>query len=161
MDIHILMKQHVHIDVDLFQVLTVMTAHKCNGTSNPWPTAACLISRLTAKRQSSPDSKVHGANMGPILGQQDPGGPHVGPMNFAIWVYITGYGGNPTKMFLGHSIIIFSLLSLANWKQKFIMLTLLISDQAMDNWLHFIDLCKVYFLQSLTVVPVWLNHGWG
>ena len=35
-----------------------------------------------------PDSKVHGANMGPIWGRQDPGGPHVGPMNFAIWVYI-------------------------------------------------------------------------
>ena len=33
-----------------------------------------------------PDSNVHGANMGPIWGQQDPGGPHVGPMNFAIWV---------------------------------------------------------------------------
>ena len=32
-----------------------------------------------------PDSKVHGANMGPIWGRQDPGGPHVGPMNFAIW----------------------------------------------------------------------------
>ena len=23
--------------------------------------------------------------MGPIWGQQDPGGPHVSPMNFAIW----------------------------------------------------------------------------
>ena len=34
---------------------------------------------------SSPDSKVHGANMGPIWGRQDPGEPHVGPMNFAIW----------------------------------------------------------------------------
>ena len=34
---------------------------------------------------SDPDSKVHGANMGPIWGGQDPGGPHVGPMNFAIW----------------------------------------------------------------------------
>ena len=33
-----------------------------------------------------PDSKVHGANMGPIWGRQDPDGPHVGPMNFAIWV---------------------------------------------------------------------------
>ena len=35
--------------------------------------------------QTAPDSKVHGANMGPIWGRQDPGGPHVGPMNFAIW----------------------------------------------------------------------------
>ena len=32
-----------------------------------------------------PDSKVHGANMGLIWGWQDPGGPDVGPMNFAIW----------------------------------------------------------------------------
>ena len=31
-----------------------------------------------------PDNKVHGANMGPIWASQDPGEPHVGPMNFAI-----------------------------------------------------------------------------
>ena len=35
---------------------------------------------------NSPDSKVHGTNMGPIWGRQDPGGPHVSPWNFAIWV---------------------------------------------------------------------------
>ena len=34
---------------------------------------------------SIPNSKVHGANMGPIWGRQEPGGPHVGPMNFIIW----------------------------------------------------------------------------
>ena len=32
----------------------------------------------------NPESKVHEANMGPIWGRQGPGGPHVGPMNFAI-----------------------------------------------------------------------------
>ena len=32
-----------------------------------------------------PDSKVHGTNMGPIWVRQDPGGPHVGPINLAIW----------------------------------------------------------------------------
>ena len=32
------------------------------------------------------DSKVHGAKMGPIWGRQDPGAPHVGPMNLAILV---------------------------------------------------------------------------
>ena len=26
--------------------------------------------------------------MGPIWGRQDPGGPHVGPMNFAIWEHL-------------------------------------------------------------------------
>ena len=35
-----------------------------------------------------PDSQVHGANMGSIWGRQVPGGPHDGPMNFAIWVVI-------------------------------------------------------------------------
>ena len=33
----------------------------------------------------TPDSKVHGDNMGPIWGKEDPGGPHAGPMNLAIW----------------------------------------------------------------------------
>ena len=35
-----------------------------------------------------PDSKVHGDNMGPIWSRYDPGGPHDGPMNFAIKEYI-------------------------------------------------------------------------
>ena len=33
----------------------------------------------------NPDSNVHGANMGPTWGQQDPGGPYVGHMDLAIW----------------------------------------------------------------------------
>ena len=38
-----------------------------------------------------PDSKFHEANMGPIWGRQEPGGPHVGPMNLVIWVVIPEY----------------------------------------------------------------------
>ena len=38
----------------------------------------------------NPDSKVHGVNMGPIWGRQDPGESHVGPMNWvkssAFWL---------------------------------------------------------------------------
>ena len=33
-----------------------------------------------------PGSKVHGTNLGPIWGREDPDGPQVGPMNFAIKV---------------------------------------------------------------------------
>ena len=36
---------------------------------------------------SFPESKVHEANMGTIWGRQNPSGPHVGPMNIAIWVF--------------------------------------------------------------------------
>ena len=41
--------------------------------------------QFPGKIYDNPDSKFHVANMGPIWGRQDPGGPHVGPMNFAIW----------------------------------------------------------------------------
>ena len=40
----------------------------------------------TLKGRTYPDNKVQGANMGPMWGRQDPGGPHVGPMNLAIRV---------------------------------------------------------------------------
>ena len=32
-----------------------------------------------------PDSKVDGANMGSTWGRQNPGGPHVGHVDLAIW----------------------------------------------------------------------------
>ena len=38
------------------------------------------------KREICPDSKVHGANMGPTWVLSAPDGPHVGPMNLAIRV---------------------------------------------------------------------------
>ena len=41
-----------------------------------------------------PDSKVHGAYMGPTWGRQDPGGPHAGPMILALWVgHLNRYSG--------------------------------------------------------------------
>ena len=50
--------------------------------------------------QTYPDSKVHGANMGPIWGRQGPGGPHVGPMNFIIWCICKLVYQYPTKRIL-------------------------------------------------------------
>ena len=51
----------------------------------------CMGSAKERRRilRNAPDSKVHGANMGPIWGRQDPGGPHVGTMNFAIWGFLS------------------------------------------------------------------------
>ena len=44
--------------------------------------------RVGCARLHRPDSKFYGANMGPTWGRQDPGGPHVGPMNLVIWGYV-------------------------------------------------------------------------
>ena len=44
----------------------------------------CHANNINNIYKTVPDSKVYWANTGPIWGRQDPVGPHVGPMNFAI-----------------------------------------------------------------------------
>ena len=43
-----------------------------------------VLFELLSCKISAPDNKVHVVYMGPTWGRQDPGGPHVGPMNLAI-----------------------------------------------------------------------------
>ena len=54
-----------------------------------------------------PDSKVHGANMGPTWVLSAPDGPHVGPMNLAIRVglLIEAWSVIPKKKLMGMSTI--------------------------------------------------------
>ena len=47
--------------------------------------AGDTLEEMSKVAQIYPDSKVHRAKMRPTWGRQAPGGPHVGPMNFAIW----------------------------------------------------------------------------
>ena len=42
------------------------------------------IQHLKSYKQTVPDSKVHGANVGPTWVLSAPDGLHVGPMNLAI-----------------------------------------------------------------------------
>ena len=68
-----------------------LTGHQSMGwyiSRHRWFTTTNMNSSakyLLYCRKNNPDSKVHGANMGPTWGRQDPGGPHVGPMSFALW----------------------------------------------------------------------------
>ena len=80
---------------------------------------------LTQKNDlhTSPNSKVRGANMGPIRGRQDPGGPHVGPMNFAIWVTAPTAKSLRTINHQGYNIFLYIYIKLndihsAIWKKK-------------------------------------------
>ena len=72
-------------------VLSGYTDDRYPGVHPQWQENASFLSskfpdKIPSTHTYFPDSKVHGANMGPIGGWQGPGGPHVGPMNFAIWV---------------------------------------------------------------------------
>ena len=59
----------------------VMAWHQAGYSHQWWPN---LCGHLCATTYVY-DSKVHGANMGPIWDRKDPGGPHIDPMNFAVW----------------------------------------------------------------------------
>ena len=51
-----------------------------NGRAHPFHNLS-----LSMFVKETPDSKIHGANVGPTWGRQDPGGPHVGPIILVIW----------------------------------------------------------------------------
>ena len=65
----------------------------------------------------TPDSKIHEAHMGSTWGRQDPGGPHVGPMNLAIRDdRLNGYRLTTVEMFCSASCCLMaSVHSVAMW----------------------------------------------
>ena len=62
-----------------------------------------------------PDSKVRGANMGPIWGQQDPRGPQVGLINFAICDYLIALYYSSYKIQMIDLFILFLIFFLLNF----------------------------------------------
>ena len=68
----------------------------------------------TLLNRAYPDSKVHGANMGPIWVLSAPNGPHVGAMNFAIWV-ATGYDLTKMGYELDKDITCFSISNILTY----------------------------------------------
>ena len=65
--------------ISQFYIWIAVASHETYHTQSLQP-AGC-----DWEGKGNPDSNVHEANMGPIWGRQDPGGPHVGPRNFATW----------------------------------------------------------------------------
>ena len=69
-----------------------LTPAICRYSDNYVREKSCLddshLRGLKQYREYYPDSKFHGAYMGPTLGPQDPGGSHVGPMNF-LGIYVS------------------------------------------------------------------------
>ena len=55
-------------------------------------------------RITGPDSKPHGANMGPTWVLSPPGGAHFGPMNIALWGAFCGWNPPLTDRFYSHSL---------------------------------------------------------
>ena len=69
-------KYHLYV-ATIYRIISMRKAHLKLLFFN------CLATKVA---HLSPDSKVHGANMGPTWVLSAPDGPHVGPMNLAIRV---------------------------------------------------------------------------
>ena len=65
------------------QLTTEVSLQLCYHPIHKWIRQSHNPHHKTLVDHTIPDSKVHGAYMGPTWGRQDPGGPHVGPMNLA------------------------------------------------------------------------------
>ena len=91
-----------------------VTISWCQTTYHPGDIAVTPTQQwsLPEIKKGYPDSKVHGANMGPIWGRQNPGGPHVGPMNLAIWVRFPQFWTTPCTNMHPHGEY---TKSLQNW----------------------------------------------
>ena len=68
-----------------FQSLKIETVYEDFQNPSSVHESFNLTSDVKSRWQTIPDSKVHGANMGPTWVLLAPDGPHVGPMNLAIW----------------------------------------------------------------------------
>ena len=77
-----------------------------------------------------PDSKVYRANMGPTWGLQDPCGPHVGPMNLAIWNAV---------LYNKHFDIVLDMITMPRWYD---MLTYFL-------WQHFLVLFSYLLFHNM------------
>ena len=81
-----LMKCHLRADEALDDVIVVRIYGGTVDYVHTSRTREVMAMQVTgAGLKTIPDSKVLWANIGPTWGRQDPGGPHVGHMNLAIW----------------------------------------------------------------------------
>ena len=87
-----------------------------------------------------PDSKVHGANMGPICGRQDPGGPHVGHMNFVIWDHY--------KLWAGIS---------SEWRSRWTQFRVNINIDWLTDWLTTSSIPFVVHRGATLPLSTWIN----
>ena len=96
----------------------ILTSRKREaGSIRRFPlTFICLI--YWVRTWMYPAIKVYGANMGPVWARQDPGGPHVGPVNFAIWVAVERVMREPQLAFRE----VVNSLILCPWWQIYCML---------------------------------------
>ena len=126
-----------------------------------------FVSFLDAEIANNPDSKGYGANMGPTWGQQDPGGPPVGPMNLAIWEGLTQahYWDRCCKRLMNLCL---------NFFLKFLSLILILMIQSCYKFantitallLWHVEICQLivclwYTHEEYKLTSVLLNHLWS
>ena len=139
MDINSLRPRDAYMRQHIVYVTHCAAQREMNPKNNPLVSAQIvhhlstyIILYVCCEFKICPDSKVHGANMGPTWVLSAPDGPHVGPMNLAIRVFIIW--NNAGMLSIGPPGTIFSDISIKNHTFWFKKLHLKISYA---KWLSF------------------------
>ena len=108
------------------------------------------------------DSKAYGANMGHTWGRQDPGGPHVGHMNFAIWVYMSIFAMAVLSLSIINQIIRLHFCEITinfhwdqrvnNWKSQDLLLWVFIICVGFNSFISFSAECYEYHIMLPNLV---------
>ena len=106
---------------------------------------------------SYPDSKVHGAYMGPNWGRQDPGGPHVGPMILAIWVETAGTSSYSSLIIMVNAHTFYDNASLIHNKSQSFRSAMNYSKITLDTQYH---RCYnvIYMEQNIVMHYLWITE---
>ena len=132
----------------LFKSLSMLTTKK--------QTNMCITSPFCLKSTSIPDSKVHGANMGPTWVLSAPGGPHVGPMNLAIWDPFNSPNKGPVQQKMHVHVVTSSCSNISNLSGNNLTLNRLVQCSSVfyHGWNQIKQLCFVQFQTNST----WWMH---
>ena len=100
-----------------------------------------------------PDSKVHGANMGPTWVMSAPDGPHVGPMNLAIRVvFVLVDGCIQTDLLVQHMTLALPRLNISS------VITWRVSLNDERSWLlHKGPLWMIYLHPNTSKLHCWVE----
>ena len=98
----------------------------------------------------NPGSEIHGTTMGPTRRQQDPGGPHVGPMNLAIWEHT-----RHNSYYMTH--VIGGFLQARSRSKSSIYLRCIILAQDRYNWLFTWNLYASHFARHIAQIIHWMS----
>ena len=105
--------------------------------------------------------------MGPIWGRQDPGGPHVGPLDLAVWIYLWGYPAYINTLWPSDAYYIqIYIVIQGNINVRYVDLNRAELPENISyyyfHWKHWLQWCnsntKILLIVDHSLIVLWVNE---